>query len=90
LFFSDAVTSSSSPARLAARKHSSVSASMPFIITLRIILMAAAAPTVSPTTRNSISSSRSSGEAASPCGPAISSGVRWRLGWMGATTATSI
>ncbi len=40
-----AVTSSTMPARLAARKHSSVSASMPLIMTLRIIFSAAAAPT---------------------------------------------
>ena len=28
--------------------------------------------------------------AASACGPAINSGVRWRAGWIAATTATSM
>jgi hypothetical protein len=90
LFFSDTVTSSSTPARCAARKHSTVSASMPLIITERIILIAAAAPTVSPAIVTSMSSSARSGEAAWACSPAISIGVRWRLGWIGAITATSI
>src|SRR5262245_15711307 len=77
------------PARAAARKQSSVSASIPLIITLRIILMAAAEPVSGPTTDNSISSSRNKGEISSACGPAIRRGVRCRAGWMAATTATS-
>ncbi len=48
MFFSEASTGSSKPARLAARKHSRVSASMPLIITERIILIAAAPPVLSP------------------------------------------
>ena len=44
---SEAATSSVMPARCAARKHSAVNASMPLIMTLRIIFSAAAAPTSS-------------------------------------------
>ena len=89
MFFKDAVTSSNTPARAAARKHSTVSASMPLIITLRIILMAAAWPILAPTIDSCICNSRSSGEIASAYGPAISKGVRWRAGFIGAITATS-
>ena len=62
---------------------------MPLIITLRIILMAAAWPVSAPTTFSFISNSPSSGAIASACGPAINSGVLWRSGWIAATTATS-
>ena len=47
---SDAITCSTTPARAAATKHSKVSASIPLIMTLRTILIAAAAPTSRPAT----------------------------------------
>ena len=50
MFFIEAATSSITPARAAARKHSSVNASMPLIMTLRTILIAAAAPISAPAT----------------------------------------
>ena len=62
---------------------------MPLIITLRIILMAAAWPVSAPTALAFISNSSSSGEMACACGPEIKSGVLWRSGWIGAITATS-
>ena len=63
---------------------------MPLIITLRIIFSAAAAPTSSDAMAPCISSSStSSGSTAFACGPASSSGVLWRVGWIGARIATS-
>ena len=62
---------------------------MPLIMTLRIILIAAALPTSGLTTLSVISISRSSGAISSACGPAIKSGVGWHFGEIGAITATS-
>ncbi len=62
---------------------------MPLTMTLRIILMAAAWPVAPSTILSCISNSPSSGEMPSACGPAISNGVLWRSGWIGAITATS-
>jgi hypothetical protein len=58
-------------------------------ITLRTILIAAAAPTSPPAHVAFMPSSRSSGSTASACGPASSIGVWWRAGCTGAMTATS-
>ena len=85
VFFSDAATSSMMPHADAARKHSAVSASMPLIMTLRIIFSAAASPTSLPTRSCRASRVRRS-EAASRLSrvrPASSSGVWWRFGWIG-------
>ena len=83
MFFIEAATSSTTPARAAARKHSSVSASMPLIMTLRTILMAAAAPISLPATVTRMPSAVISGAIAAACGPASSVGVWWRAGWIG-------
>ena len=53
---SEAKICSSTPARRAARKHSSVSASSPLTMTLRTILIAAAAPMSGPATETRMSS----------------------------------
>jgi len=63
------------PARAAAKKHSSVSASMPLIMTLRTILMAAAAPISPPAMLARMPRSASFGAIASLSGPARSIGV---------------
>ena len=75
MFFIEAATSSMTPARDAARKHSSVSASMPLIMTLRTILMAAAAPVSAPATLTRMPSEASAGAIAFACGPASNIGV---------------
>ncbi len=83
------MTSSATPARVAARKHSALSASMPFTITERIILIDEARPTSPATTRGAIGRASSTGAIASAWGPETSSGTMFRFGCTGAITATS-
>ena len=80
MFFIEAATSSITPARAAAKKHSSVSASMPLIMTLRTILIAAAAPISVPAMLARMPSAASVGATASASAPASSIGVLCRAG----------
>ncbi len=78
--FTAAATSSMTPARAAAKKHSSVSASIPLIMTLRTILIAAAAPTSTPATLARMPSAARTGATVVLAGPASSKGVCCRAG----------
>jgi hypothetical protein len=78
---------SSTPARRAAMKHSWVSAASPLTITLRTILIAAAAPTSAPTSSTSMPQRLSSVTSSAAVGPETSTGVLWRSGCTGAITA---
>ncbi len=70
--------------------HSALSASIPLIITDRIILMAEAAPTGPVATSTEAKPiARRAAAPASAAGPETSRGARWSSGRTGESTATS-